>query len=393
MNSGRKKLGILVTHPIQYYAPLYRELAKDSSIELTVYFAHRQTMEGQSGAGFNVPFEWDTPLLEGYGHRFLENRAGSPSTDTFWGCDTPEISDIIAKEEFDAFAVHGWYNHSYWQAIRACWRRGVPLMVRGDSQLPPGQGRLAQWLRHPLHRWFIPKFDAYLCVGRRAREYYLHFGADEQKCFFSPHAVDSEFFASNKLKYLSMKTELRRQWSLREDSIVFLFAGKLTGQKRPLDFCRAIQGAGRPNVEGLVVGDGPLRAECEAFVRQSGTPVRFTGFLNQTGMPKAFAAADVLCLCSEAESRGLVVNEAMACGLPALVTESCGCVPDLIEERETGGVFAKGDVDALAGWMKCIESDGKLLQKMSEGALRRIQDYSISNAANGFREALDRMVS
>ena len=112
------RIGFLVSHPIQYYTPLFRELARQCA--LTVFFAHRQTAEQQARAGFGVAFDWDVDLLSGYDSRFLVNVSRDPSTDRFGGCDTPGIADEIAGGYFDAFVVPGWALHSYWQALAAC---------------------------------------------------------------------------------------------------------------------------------------------------------------------------------------------------------------------------------------------------------------------------------
>ena len=121
------KLGILTSHPIQYQAPLFRELARH--VDLTVYFAHRQTPAAQAEAGFGVAFEWDVDLLSGYRHEFLENVAQTPDTGRFFGCDTPSVRQRIAEGNFDAFLVMGWHLKCFWQAVFACQRAGVPVMV------------------------------------------------------------------------------------------------------------------------------------------------------------------------------------------------------------------------------------------------------------------------
>src|SRR2546423_266580 len=187
------RVGLLNTHPIQYYAPWYRALAR--KVDLEVYYCHRQTAAGQSQAGFAVEFEWDVPLLEGYRHHFLDNQSPSPDASTFAGCDTPEIKDIISQSRFDAFIVHGWYVKSFWQAMLACWQNGTPLLVRGDSQLFTPRSLPRRWLKYFLYRSFIPHFVGYLVVGEMARQYYLTYGADPERMFFVPHSVDNDFFA------------------------------------------------------------------------------------------------------------------------------------------------------------------------------------------------------
>ena len=103
---------------MQYHAPLFRRLAAEPGLDLTVYYAHRPT-PAEQGTGFGVSFEWDVDLTAGYAHVFLENVARAPSVATFDGCDTPSIGPVIRSGGFDAFLVMGWHARAYWQARRA----------------------------------------------------------------------------------------------------------------------------------------------------------------------------------------------------------------------------------------------------------------------------------
>ena len=143
----------------------------------------------------------------------------------------------------------------------------------------------------------------------------------------------------------------------------------------------------------LMVGDGELRADCEAFAREHCLPVTFAGFLNQCEMPGAYAAADCLVLPSDhGETWGLVVNEAMACGLPAIVSDRVGCHPDLVIEGQTGHVFPCGDAAALAQVMRQSAADPERLATMGRSAQEHVQRYSISGLVGGTLAAL-RLVS
>jgi len=389
--TNKYRLGILATHPIQYFSPWYRALAAHPEIELQVYFAHRQTPEGQAAAGFGVPFEWDQALLDGYSNQFLVNKSRKPSTDSFLGCDTPEISEIIAQKHFDAFLVSGWHAKSYWQAIRACWKTGTPVLVRGDSQLATNRSVIKQALKAPLYRWFIPRLDGYLIVGKRAKDYLIHYGAAEKKMFSVPHAVDNQFFKASAVEYRRDKSAWRRQWGLPAEGIVFLFVGKLLARKRPMDFLRALcqSAAGSPGIYGLVVGDGPLRSEMESYAKSYHVPVQFTGFLNQSAIPKAYAAADALVLPSDgSETWGLVVNEAMASGLPAFVSDEVGCGPDLILPGRTGEIFRCGNVEHLSTILSYARDNPESLRTKGEVARHHVESYSVEKGVQGMIEAL-----
>ncbi len=372
------KLGVLASHPIQYQAPLFRELAQ--RCDLKVFFAHRQTPQAQAAAGFGVAFEWDVDLLSGYAHTFLPNVAKRPDTGAFRGCDTPAVAAEIESGGFDAFLVMGWHLKCYWQAIRACRRRGVPVMVRGDSQLLTPRSPLKQAVKAVLYPWVIRQFDACLYVGQRNREYLQHYGAREDRLFFAPHCVDTLAFAS--VAAGVDRDAMRAGWGLTPQDKAVLFAGKLVGRKRPADLVLAVaqlRGQGEPAV--LVwAGDGPDRKALQLLGESLGVPMVFLGFCNQSQLPAVYRSADVLALPSESsETWGLVVNEAMACGTPCVVSDACGCAPDMIVPGVSGAVFEAGNVEALAS----------AIQGVLDAALPRqpVQDkaaaYSVAAAATG----------
>lgn len=373
------RLGVLCSHPIQYNAPLFRELARH--LDLHVYYGHRQTPAGQAAAGFGVGFEWDTDLFSGYSHEFLDNQAADPGVDRFFGCDTPQIAGKIRDGHFDAFLVTGWYLKSYWQAIRACRRLGVPVMVRGDSRLGTSRGRLKRLIKRLLYPRVLRQFDACLYVGQESREYFAHYGVDESRLFFSPHCVDNDWFAAQAAR--ESKSGARWELGLSDDaSGVLLFVGKLIDIKRPMDLVKAaavLRGSGHA-LRLVYVGDGPLRAGIEALARELAVPATFLGFRNQSELPIIFKAADILVLPSESETWGLSVNEAMACGVPAVVADSVGCARDLVPP---GAVYAVGNVAAMASTLLA-----SLLDPQPSGALvEKMAEYSVPMAARGIVDA------
>lgn len=388
---SRKKLAILTTHPIQYHAPWFRALASHSDLDIQVFFCHHATPREQAHAGFGVEFDWDIPLLDGYPYRFLKNVARNPSVGKFNGLDTPEIADIITHDGYNAVLVNGWHYKSAWQAIRACWRTKTPVMIRGDSHLYTQRHPLKKVLKWLPYRWLIPKFDACLAVGQWSREYFLHYGARPDRVFFVPHVVDDGRFARESACLAPQRLELRRRWELDDKAIVFLFAGKFVEKKRPMDFVRALDRAARCGapVMGLMVGDGPLRPACEAFVSRNRVLVRFAGFLNQSQIIRPYIAADALVLPSDGgETWGLVVNEAMACGRACIVSDHVGCGPDLIISNVTGAIFPLGDVEALSNILASYSWEPASLKMMGDRAQERVKKYSVPVAVEGVIQAL-----
>jgi glycosyltransferase involved in cell wall biosynthesis len=392
------RLGILVTHPIQYYAPWFRYLAKQLDIE--VFYCHRQDAKAQAEAGFGVEFQWDTPLLEGYAHHWLKNVARHPNVGSFSGCDTPEIAKIIGDGEFDAFLVFGWNYKSAIQTIKACLKNKVPVLMRSDSQLMTKRSWIKSIVKYIPYRWFLPRIDAHLYVGQRNREYLQHYGVPADKLFFSPHFVDNDFFTERAAEALETGKHLaiREQFNIPFNAFVVVFVGKFITKKRPADLVRAClqafvlyKGA---NIHAIFVGDGPLRRDIRTLTRSQEERIHFAGFRNQSELPNFYKASNAFVLPSDGrETWGLAVNEAMACGLPSIVSDVVGCAPDLIEEGKTGYTYSVGDVDALARCILMLQrkwrDNGETIRKVTQ---EKIAYYSIEKATLGLERALHAVI-
>jgi glycosyltransferase involved in cell wall biosynthesis len=203
--------------------------------------------------------------------------------------------------------------------------------------------------------------------------------------------IDVDFMQSESLRFSAERSELRQQWKLREDSFVFLFVGKFTETKRPLDFVMALSRAAEQGkqIQGLMVGDGPLRSACEEFVTSHDAPVTFAGFVNQSQIVRAYVCGDVLVLPSIGETWGMVVNEAMACSRPALVSDRVGCGPDLVTAHDTGVIFPHCDVAALASAMVSMAAHAAQSAEMGRKAQSQVlKDYSVQGAVEGVLHAL-----
>jgi len=357
------KLGIISTHPIQYYAPWFRALA--DHVDLKVFYAHDPSERERGASGFGESFDWDVDLLAGYPHTFLENQARSPDVDdsSFFGCDTPEIRDRIHQEGFDAFIVMGWHAKAFWQAVMACRRSATPVLARGDSQLDPSPLVWKWGVKELTHRALLWAFDGFLSVGTRFDAYLQHYGVDKRRIFRVPHCVDVTRFAREvKVARQNGKvSKLRSQFGINDGAVVFLFVGKMIQKKHPGAFVEALHcvDAGGRSIRGIMVGTGPLESELREKRNRTEAPVHFAGFQNQSELPAFYALADALVLPSQSRSEtwGLVVNEAMACGTPAIVSDAAGCSPDMVEEGKTGYTFLAEDKKALTQRMHRIADD------------------------------------
>jgi glycosyltransferase involved in cell wall biosynthesis len=381
------KVAIVATHPIQYQVPWFQKLARHDGLELKVYYALLPG-ERQQGIGFGVPFAWDIPLLEGYDWEALPNERETPALSGFFSSSTPAVRSALAEARPDVVIITGWHALPLLQALWAAARLGIPRIIRGESNAMRKRPAAVKL----LHRAMLAQFDAALAIGKANRDFYLQYGVAPQSIFETSYFVDNRRFDDQYRALSGERQAVRAQWSVPEDHTCFLYAGKLEPKKRIMDLLCALEAARKTDhgLHLLVAGTGELMTEARAFVESRRLPVTFAGFLNQTEIARAYVAADCLALPSDfGETWGLVVNEAMVCRLPAIVSDRVGCGPDLVEEGITGTVFPFGNIDALAERMLAMASNKQRLASMGQQAYERVKDYSVERAVNGTISAID----
>ncbi|MFN3890337.1 MAG: glycosyltransferase family 4 protein [Beijerinckiaceae bacterium] len=382
------RLAVLTSHPIQYYAPLFRHLAR--RVDLHVFYSHRPSSAEQSAAGFGVPFAWDVDLVSGYAHTFLENVSASPSVSRFHGCDTPDISARLSDGRFDAVLTLGWHLKSLVQGIWAAKRLGIPVLVRGDSQVLTQRSALKRWLKTLTYPGLLRAFDAALYVGVRNKAYYAHYGYPLHRLFHSPHCVDTDWFAS--MVSDCTREDYRRRIGVDRATKLLMFAGKLVPFKRPLDVVDAaaeLRGRGIDS-QVMVAGSGELDASMRAHASGCGVPLHMLGFQNQSQMPAAYAAADALVLPSTSrETWGLVCNEALACGTPVVICDAVGCAPDIAADGRVGRSYPLGDAKSCADRLNDLFCAPPTARQIADASGK----FSIDAAAVGILEALSRVTA
>lgn len=346
----RLRLAFVLTHPIQYYSPWFRWMAEHAEFDLHVCYAITPTPAAQA-AGFGSPFEWDIPLLDGYANDVLQPGANiSTAVEDGASLDAPGLASALTRVRPDVLVIPGWHAAVYRRALAWGQEHRVPAVYRGDNTLASRRADVPAVLWHLHTRSRLAAFRTWCAVGQRARAYLRHHGADATRVFASPHAVDSRWFAEAAAAHRTPdgRAKARHHWALPQDARVVCFAGKLEDKKRPLDAVDAVARLG-PGHHLLMCGDGPLHAAVAARAASLGTAVTITGVLSQRDMARAYAVSDVLILPSDGrETWGLVVNEALACGLPVVVSDAVGCAPDLVIRGHTGEVAPVGNVPRLA---------------------------------------------
>ena len=326
----RPLLTIFALHVIQYQAPLYAELAQHHDLDLHVAFFSDKGVKPYFDAGFGRRVQWDIDLLAGYEHSFVPES---------W---LRRLLSVIAQiRRSDVILVHG--HSAPWMLITtvlAIMSR-TPYLLRGDSWV---EGTATGWrrtVRNAVVRLVVGPSAAGLANGIRNADFYRAFGCRD--VVMAPYSVDIERFRTGAEQARGGREDRLSALGLDPSLPTIISAAKLSPGKRPQDLVSSLQ-LMESQANLVFVGDGELASSVAEAAR--GQRVAMVGFVNQTGMPAALALGDIIALVSDVEQWGLVVNEAMACGLLPVVSDRVGCAPDLVEGL--GETFPAGDVRALA---------------------------------------------
>jgi glycosyltransferase involved in cell wall biosynthesis len=403
LNSGpaasrTARLAYLVSHPIQYQAPLLRRIAREPGIDLTVLYGSDFSVRGYKDEGFGVDVKWDIPLLEGYRSEFLPALRDNRTEGTFSPISrgiTHRLAQGAGGAPFDAVWVHGYATVNQIHAILAAKSLGLPVIVRAESWL---SDRPRSGLKLAAKQVFFAALkhliDAVLVTGQPNRAYWEHYLGPDFPMFPMPYAVDNQWFQARAQQAATGRAEMQARFALDPARPVILFASKLQTRKHCNDliaaYAKLSPAPGRqPHPYLLIVGDGEERAALEQQAKATGfSSIHFAGFVNQSEMPRFFDLASVFVLPSRHEPWGLIVNEVMNAARAVIVSSDVGCAADLITGGVEGFVYPVRDVDALADALRKVFATPETAAAMGANALARISNWGFEQDVAGLHQAI-----
>lgn len=383
------KLAIITSHPIQYYAPLFRMLHDRNAIKLKVFYTWSQSQEGPKyDPGFGRSIEWDIPLLGGYEYTFVNNISSRPGSHHFNGIINPTLNMEVEEWKPDALLIIGWSFKSHLKCMRY-FHKKISILFRGDSTLLAEQWGLRLLLRTLFLKWVYRFIDYALYVGTNNKLYFLRHGVKEKKLIFAPHAVDNQRFFDNDNIYNNEALIFRKNLGIQENDIVFLYAGKLESKKDPALLVRAFSRLKTSGTHLIMMGNGPLEKKIKLKYSKIKN-LHFLDFQNQSKMPVAYRWGNVLVLPSKGpiETWGLSVNEAMACSRIIIVSDRCGCGIDLVENNVNGYIFRRSNIKELVNKMKLIIENKSRINEMGNKSLQKIKDWSLEKICSQIEKVI-----
>jgi glycosyltransferase involved in cell wall biosynthesis len=384
------KLAIVTTHPIQYYAPVFRLLAQQASLSVRVFYTWNPAGSQNYDPGFGKAITWDIPLLEGYEYSFVHNTSSNQSSSHFRGIVNPGLIPAIESWGAQAVLVFGWSYHSHLQTIRY-FKGKIPVFFRGDSHLLDERAGIKTFLRRQALSWVYRHIDYAFYVGHQNKQYFKVHGLHDQQLYFAPHAIDIERFVDKDGIITAQAESWRHSLGISSDELVFLFAGKLEPKKNPILLLNAFVALQAPRTHLLFVGNGVMESELKSRAAAFPT-VHFLDFQNQSRMPLVYRLGNVFVLPSQGpgETWGLAVNEAMTCGLPVIVSDKVGCAIDLVHFGVNGYIFTSNDEEKLHESLRNFVNHPDSVRAMGEQSYQIIQKWSIPVMVAAITKALIR---
>lgn len=347
---------------------MLRRIASEAHIDLRVLFERLAPEHRYYDEGFKQEIKWDVPLSDGY--------------------DFAALNDIDLEREIaacDVLWMHGWQTTTLRKALRIAEKLDKPVLMRGENctlAMPDGAG-IRGWIKRFYLNGIFSRCTAFLAIGSLNAAYYNDHGIENGRIFSMPYAVDNDAFRDAAANARENKEALKSRIGIPANAAVVLFSGKLSRRKRPdllVDaMSRLAQSDPKPVL--LFVGDGEMKSQLQEMAPDA----VFAGFVNQSELPAYYDMSDVFVLPSEREPWGLAVNEAMACGTPAVVSDEVGCAPDLVDGR-SGIVFPTGNAQALSEAIaKCLTDSSQ----MGAYAAEKILHWGYDADIKGLNQALN----
>ncbi len=391
MPDARYRVLIVATHPVQYASANFREMARHPRFDLKVAYCSLRGAEPGLDPEFATTVQWDVPLLNGYDWVQVPNRGNGG--ESFWGLWNTGLWKLVRSEAFDALiCLTGYRRASFWLCYFAARSRSIPFFFGTDaSGFEPREPR--PWKRF-VKRLIWPRLfrlaSQVIVVSTPGREMLQSLGIPEERIALIHNTVDNQLWisASDRVD----RAAIRTSWHIDNDARVILFCAKLQPWKRPLDLLFGFAKASIPHSVLLIAGEGPSRARLEAEVSrlELGNRVRFLGFVNQSKLPAVYAAADLMVLPSEYEPFALVVNEAMLCGCPVMVSDRVGAARDLVAPVAPDFIFPHCDVNALATTLQHAFADPARLRSLRQAVRARMETWSPKENVAGVISAIGR---
>jgi glycosyltransferase involved in cell wall biosynthesis len=381
------RVAVLSELPTPYRWPLFERVAAEPGLDVSVFFYARNESDR----------DWTVPVEDGGGPgrprvEFLPGRAlhvrGKRSLYFHWN---PSIRTKLRKDAFDVVVIPGWSMPTSVAAASVCRARGIPYVIFSETHERSPRPAWLRVAKRALLRPIVGGASAWLATGTLSEQFLVRHGADRARVFRFANTPDVDALRRAVEDARPRRAAVRAALGVTDDAPMALFVARLIGAKDPATLLAAqalLEERGRASWL-VLVGDGPESKTLRALVETRRlSKVRFAGSREPRDMPEVYAAADLFVLPSLHEPWGVVVNEAMAAGLPVVLTDRVGAAADLLVDGANGRLVPPGDPARLADAVDEIVGDEALRRRMGAESLRIVAGWGYGPSVRGFADAV-----
>lgn len=360
-----------------YRIPILNRLADNDRIQLDVFFLseteHRRSWRVPT-EGIRFPYRVLPGLIVGYGYQMGPLYLN------------PGIIRVLKEGDYDAVICGGYHHPTVWVTTEYCRRRRKRLLLWSESTLRDDRPRifLKEWMKRKL----VSRFDSFIAAGTAQVDYLKTLGGDERRMWIAPDTVDISFFERASRISKDERARMKAERGLHGPAV--LYVGRMVDEKGLPDLFKAFPAIySRTGAELILVGDGPEEKKYRNFCKRKRLHhIHFEGFRHQEELVKYYAMADVFVFPTRSDAWGLVLNEAMAAGLPLVCSRVAGAVDHLVRDGENGFLHEPGNTKQIAEQITMLVNDADLRRKMGARSSEIIQHFTPARMAQGFVEAV-----
>ena len=369
------RVAVVTGEPTPYRIPHLRALAARPELDVTVFYAaptvQRRTWELEHDEAVYLSGP-KLPLARVLHHDYAL---------------TPGIWRRLERGRFQLVVVGGWSLMATQLAILWCRLRRVPYVLMSDNHLLEPRSRWVRAVKRVVLPRLVPQAAAWLVPGSLARDHIVRYGARPDRTVIFPLTVDVDALAFRADELRPRRGGLRSRLGIEEGAVAILQVGRLIELKAPDDLVRAVARA-RPEtalpLALVLVGEGPEEQRLQALACDLDVRTVFAGMLAGEDLIAAYVAADVFALVSRREPWGVVVNEAMASGLPLVLSDRVGAAGDLLEPGANGELVPAGDVAAQGAALAKLATDPELRNAYGRRSRELVSGWGYEASVDAF---------
>lgn len=383
MPAAPLRVALVLGEPTPYRIPHLRALAARPELDVTIFYAaatvQRRTWELEHDEAVYLSGP-KLPLARVLHHDYAL---------------TPGIWRHLERGRFQLVVIGGWSLMATQLAILWCRLRRVPYVLMSDNHLLEPRPEWVRAVKRLVLPRLVPQAAAWLVPGSLARDHIVAYGAVPGRTLTFPLTVDVAALTARADTLRADREATRARLGIAADEVAVLQVGRLIEMKAAADLVRAaaeVRARTKLPLVAVLVGDGPEEGTLRALAVELGVPVVFTGLLAGDDLGAAYVAADIFALVSRRETWGVVVNEAMACGLPLVLSDRVGASGDLLEPGGNGELVRAGDPAALADALERLAASEELRLRYGRRSRELVQDWGYEPSVDAFVRLAEELV-